>query len=134
MTDSILKLTTSDYLIPALPDDSVPTRECRAVICDVYTEETDSEGGLGNVEIAFLLLSPSFEEPYIYEKRFINWYLNGDIAAAFECLVDDSLASSFYDLIGTVFDAKIIYHAYKNKIHAELELQKMILSPLTANS
>ena len=129
-----ISLSLNDYIIRALPDDDAPTRKCRAVICDVYTEETDSEVGLGNVEIAFLLLSPSFEEPYIYEKRFINWYLNGDIAAAFECLVDDSLASSFYDLIGTVFDAKIIYHAYKNKIHAELELQKMILSPPTANN
>lgn len=134
MTDSILKLTASDYLIPALPDDDVPTRKCRAVICDVCIVETDTEYKLGNIDITFIVLCPTFEEPFIYEKHFINWSIDGDIETAFECLIDDCFVSSFYDLIGTVFDAEITYHAYENKIHAELELQKMILSPLTANN
>lgn len=129
MTDSILKINMSDYLIPQLPDDDAPTRKCRAVICDVYIEETDREEGLGNIDIAFLLLSSSFEEPYIYEKHLTNWSLEGGIEAAFQGLVPDDLVESFYDLIGTVFDAEIEYGVRDNQMCADLVLQRMITPP-----
>ncbi len=120
----------NDYVICELPND-VPTLKCRAIICDVCVTETNPEYETGNIDIAFIVLCPTFEEPFVYEKHFTNWSIHGGIEAAFECLINDSLADSFYDLIGTVFDAEITYHAYKNKIHAELELQEMILPPPT---
>lgn len=133
MKNTMLELSMSDYLISALPDADAPTRKCRAVICDVYIEETDREEGLGNIDIAFLLLSSSFEEPYIYEKHLTNWSLEGGIEAAFQGLVPDDLVESFYDLIGSVFEAEVYYCASNNELHAGLELLEMMTPPPSTN-
>lgn len=129
MKNTMLELSMSDYLISALPDNDSPTRKCRAVICDVYIEETDREEGLGDIDVAFLLLSPTFQEPYIFEKHLTNWSIEGGIEAAFQGLIPDDLVESFYDLVGTVFDAEIEYVVCGNKMCADLVLQRMIAPP-----
>lgn len=122
-------MNINDFIISELPNNDIPTRKCRAVICDVCVVETDPEYKLGNIDIVFMLLSPSFEEAFIFEKHFTNLSIESGIEAAFDCLIDDNLVSSFYDLIGTAFDAEIQYRAYNSEICTELILRKMVLPP-----
>lgn len=129
MNSILFDFSKDDYLIRAFPDDA-PTRKCRAVVCDICTVENDADEKLGNVDIVFMLLSPAFEEPFIFEKHLIDWSLEGGIEAAFQFLVPEDVVDSFYDLIGAAFDAEIEYCVRDNQMSAELILQKMLTPPI----
>lgn len=117
------------YSFEQLPDDDAPMRKCRAIVGSVDVKEYTSARGLGDIAIKFLVLIPSYREPYIYKKTYSNWSIKGGMEAAFECLIDNQFVDSFEELVGTVFDAEIVYGVANGKMCAELRLKKMILPP-----
>lgn len=120
----------NNFCIPEFSVCNLKPLQCRAIICDVAIEETDHENCLGTIELQFLIVSPSLEEPAIYKKGFDKWSIDGGIEAAFHCLITDDDVNEFPNLIGTVFDAEIYYRTYNSSIYGELELKKVVALPV----
>ena len=127
-------LDFNDFSIPEYSVNKLPAILCRAVICSVYVEETDSEENLGKIDIDFLLLNPSFEEPLIFEKHYVDWPIEGGVEPAFECLISDDVVGGFDNLVGAIFDAQIYFSEYEDKIRDEFQLNKLVALPLLTNT
>lgn len=111
-------------------EEHLPVINCRAVLFDVHTKITDQEKQLGDLDAKFLLTSPSFDEPYVFKKQFVNLPLNDGIVWAFDEAVEDLETQEFQDLVSAVFDAQIYFYACKGTIFAGLDLIKLVASPL----
>lgn len=127
--NEMLALLNDSFCIGELKN-SVPSIPCRAIICGVEVKETGDD--LGEITLQFLVLSPILDAPYIIERYYHDWSVYGGIEAAFHCLLDDSIVENFYDTVGTVFDAEIVYSAYQDKICTDLELVKLIAPPIAS--
>lgn len=126
-----LALSLNDFYISELPKNDIPTRKCRVMIIDVCVKETNPEEVVGDIDIQFLVLSPSYAEPFIHEKQYINFPIDDGVVMAFEELEEPVGVDDFRELVGAVFEGKITYGAYKNEIYVDLILEKMLIPPLT---
>ena len=121
----------TDYTIPTFSVENLifPTITCRAIIYDVFVNETDPEEGLGEIDISFILFSSNFDEPMVLEKKFSNWSVDGGIEAAFECLITDDEVQGFTSLIGAVFNAEISFRVGENGVYDDFRLTEVIALP-----
>lgn len=118
---TITEFSVANVHLPSIP--------CRAIVYDVVVNETDSEEGLGEINISFILFSSNFDEPMILEKKFSNWSVYGGIEAALECLITDDEVQGFPSLIGAVFNAEISFRVGENGVYDDFRLTEVIALP-----